>query len=483
MITVFQSPSAGCSAPDRGPGPISRRISRILQLSASAMLLLLAAPGWTQAAPDLGSTDSFAITSETFTNTTAGTTIDGDVCFTTGPGVAPTINGDQQTPCPDQIGIDQGAALAELNEESCTSIGAEVALDQISIGDGPPGEFPSGCYSSTGAMTITTGQSVTLTGTGVYIFRSGGALDPAADTSIVLADGACEDNVFWAPNGSTTIGANTDFVGTIFRGSADGLSITLGDAASLRGRALAFGSTVTTDNNTISLPEACEDQGTIIVEKQTDPPGSLQSFTFTGDAAGELMDGEQIVNELAAGEYSATEIVPEGWELTDITCGNAESSGDLTTATANFVVAAAEIVTCVFTNTLLAGEFGTITIVKQASPSDTDQLFSFSGDLGNFELMHGESFATTVSPGTYGVSEAVPDGWQLDSATCDDGSPVNAIELEAGENVTCTFNNSQLAMVAPLSVPIFSQPGLALLLLLMLVMAARCMQQTKLARK
>ena len=35
--------------------------------------------------------------------------------------------------------------------------------------------------------------------------------------------------------------------------------------------------------------------GTIIVEKQTTPDGATDSFTFTGDAAGSITDGGQIV--------------------------------------------------------------------------------------------------------------------------------------------------------------------------------------------
>ncbi|GIW20908.1 MAG: hypothetical protein KatS3mg065_1204 [Chloroflexota bacterium] len=36
-------------------------------------------------------------------------------------------------------------------------------------------------------------------------------------------------------------------------------------------------------------------RGTIIVEKQTNPDGATDEFTFTGDAAGTIADGEQIV--------------------------------------------------------------------------------------------------------------------------------------------------------------------------------------------
>ena len=37
----------------------------------------------------------------------------------------------------------------------------------------------------------------------------------------------------------------------------------------------------------------------------------------------------------------------------------------------------------------------------------------------------------------------MPDGWDLTSATCDDGSPVTNIDVSSGETVTCTFNNVQ----------------------------------------
>lgn len=172
------------------------------------------------------------------------------------------MTGEVETPCDPQTGIDQNNARSELDAQSCTSLGAAVALDAISIGGGPPGEFPPGCYSSTGAMSITTGATVTLSGDGVYIFRPDGALNTGANSSVVTADGACTDNVFWTPTGGTTIGANAAFVGTVFRGTAAGLSITLGDSASLEGRALAFGSTVTTDNNAIAVPDECPEPGT-----------------------------------------------------------------------------------------------------------------------------------------------------------------------------------------------------------------------------
>ncbi|MCJ7667642.1 MAG: LPXTG cell wall anchor domain-containing protein, partial [Anaerolineae bacterium] len=46
-------------------------------------------------------------------------------------------------------------------------------------------------------------------------------------------------------------------------------------------------------------------------------------------------------------------------------------------------------------------------------------------------------------PGAYSVTETVPLGWTLTSATCSDGSLVSAIDLGPGETVTCTFTNTK----------------------------------------
>lgn len=246
----------GCTETNRHRTRLVNRVSGgLLQNFIVVLLFAASAPALAATAPDLGSTSTFAIVSGTYSNSTAGTAITGDVCFTTGPAVTPGISGATESPCNPQRGTDQADALADLNSQNCELLGAAVALNEISIGGGPPGEFPPGCYSSTGAMSITAGTTVTLSGNGVYIFRPDGAMDAAADSNVVASDGACENDVYWTPTGATTIGANSGFVGNIFRGTADGLSISLGDSATLAGRILAFGSTATTDNNTIAVPE------------------------------------------------------------------------------------------------------------------------------------------------------------------------------------------------------------------------------------
>jgi hypothetical protein len=231
-----------------------------IQMSRSilglAAVLAVVATGTARAAtaPPLGTTGTFGIVSSTFTNTNAATTINGDVCFTTGPATAYTINGTQTVPCPAQVGQDQNSALATLNGETCTSLGAGVVvLDMTVVGTNLPGVFPPGCYSSGGSMNISTLATVTLKGNGVYIFRSGGALGIGANATVNLTNGACASNVFWAPLAATTFGANSAFIGNVY----DAAGITFGHLATLTGRALAFGGTISADATTVTVPAVC----------------------------------------------------------------------------------------------------------------------------------------------------------------------------------------------------------------------------------
>jgi len=235
---------------------------RLLASLGFAAVLALAQSGVADAAtaPNQASISSYGVISSTFTNfnTAPQTIIEGDVCFTTGPVSPPlTITGAVVTPCPPATGVDQGLALADLNAQACTFIGAgAIALDTLVVGVNSPGTIPPGCYFSGGAMNITVSTTVTLNGAGVYIFRPGGALNTGANSRVALAGGACASDVFWVPVGAATLGANAapspepTFAGNILAAAG----VTLGHFANLTGRALAFGGTVTTDANTITVP-------------------------------------------------------------------------------------------------------------------------------------------------------------------------------------------------------------------------------------
>jgi hypothetical protein len=110
-------------------------------------------------------------------------------------------------------------------------------------------------------------------------------------------------------------------------------------------------------------------------------------------------------------------------------------------------VSPGENITCTFTNT----KDGQITIVKDAIPNDA-QDFAFAGNITGctaFSLDDDADGTLTntkicaVHPGTFNVDETVPAGWVKTSATCSDGSPITAIDVSPGENITCTFTNTK----------------------------------------
>ena len=182
--------------------------------------------------------------------------------------------------------------------------------------------------------------------------------------------------------------------------------------------------------------------GRIVVEKQTTPDGSNQTFEFDPSWGPNfsLTDGQQNNSGfLDPGTYSVAEVnLPAGWDLTSATCsdGSPVNAIDL---------APGEVVTCVFNNR----QDGRIITVKQTNPDGDPAAFEFDPSWGpNFNLTDGQqNNSAFLDPGTYAVSEIVPAGWDLTSATCSDGSPVNAIDLGPGETVTCLFTNTKRGQI------------------------------------
>lgn len=214
----------------------------------------LAGPLATHAAttPSLGMAATYGILAGTYTNTVAGTTVNGDIGFTTGPAVVPggvQTNYGSGAPTP-QARIDAGTALTALNAQPCTFTFAPGAIDlSTDITHGPVGVYTPGVYCSTGSMTV--GGPLTLNGAGTYIFRPDGTLLSSAGAVVTLT-GAQACDVFWTPTAATTLGANTTFAGTIIDNAN---AISVGANTTWSGRSLSLGAgTVTTDTDTINVP-------------------------------------------------------------------------------------------------------------------------------------------------------------------------------------------------------------------------------------
>jgi prealbumin domain-containing protein len=106
---------------------------------------------------------------------------------------------------------------------------------------------------------------------------------------------------------------------------------------------------------------------------------------------------------------------------------------------------------------LSAGAIASARIIvdKVTVPAGDVQSFTFTPSYGSSFNLTDTATANTSDPlfaGTYSVSEGVIADWTQTSAICSDGSPVNAIALQAGETVTCTFTNTYVPPQAKLTV-------------------------------
>ncbi len=210
-------------------------------------------------------------------------------------------------------------------------------------------------------------------------------------------------------------------------------------------------------------------RGAIIVQKVTQGPDG--QFDFTGSQAFSITttggNGQNTAAyaSVAPGNYTITETVPAGWQLTSLSCSDG-SPTDLGAKTASVGVSAGEIVTCTFTDTKLAS----LTIVKQAVPhvpQPNTPAFAFTatgtGLLPTFNLAddgtnpNSITFPNLLPGGAYTVAETALANWPLTSLTCSDQGDPNAgnrtainlgtrsivPNLQPGEALTCVFTNAR----------------------------------------
>lgn len=361
--------------------------------------------------PSLGQAASFGILSSTYTNTVSGTTITGDLGYTTGPAVAPTVNGTTFI-TPTQAGIDQGVALAALNIQPATysfPVGAVDLSTDINNPNGA-GVFIPGVYVIDGAASIGTG-GITLNGSGTYIFRMTGALDTIAGSVVTLANGASPCDIFWTPGGATTLGANSTFAGT----DIDASGITIGSTVNWTGRALAFGGTVSTATDTITISPCSAGTTPIISLTKTASLTSITqgvastityTYTVTNTGTGVLTNLNVTDNQLGAISLSSTTLAAgasiTGTRSTTLTPANTSSIVNTAVATGTpptgpNVAANAEATVTVTTPTATTTPpAAAATTTTAAAPTTT----TVTTETTTTETTTAETTTTTAAPAT-----------------------------------------------------------------------------------
>ena len=177
--------------------------------------------------------------------------------------------------------------------------------------------------------------------------------------------------------------------------------------------------------------------------------GELGAFELRPPDAADWRSGR-----MAAGVYTVRASVPAGWRVQGIACIGDRDNGSTFepgSGTANVELDAKETIGCVFT-VARSSPLATLTIRHEATPAD-DQDFAYTGDLGPFLLRAPSAPQATfnLAPGVYRVHELLHPLWALGDIACqgdaDSGTAIlreeatAAIDLDAGESVTCVFRH------------------------------------------
>jgi hypothetical protein len=109
--------------------------------------------------------------------------------------------------------------------------------------------FTPGLYKAASTLSLSGGATVTLNGSGTYIFQIGSTLEITG--TVALTGGATAGNVIWLVGSSATLDTTGIAAGTIIAAA----SITFDGGASLAGRAIALSGAITLIDNAVTLSD------------------------------------------------------------------------------------------------------------------------------------------------------------------------------------------------------------------------------------
>ena len=172
--------------------------------------------------------------------------------------------------------------------------------------------------------------------------------------------------------------------------------------------------------------------------------GGLGSFTLPATG------GQREFPLLPPGTYPVAETQLAGWGLGALTCLDPDfgTQVDLSSASATIDLDPGETVICTFANVANAGS---ITVIKQVNGTAESPWF-FDTALGEFSVdaVGGSKTFANITAGSYTVIERGKQDWHVAAIECTDpdgGTTVDPIagiaivDLDAGENITCTYVN------------------------------------------
>ncbi|HRX62944.1 MAG TPA: IPTL-CTERM sorting domain-containing protein, partial [Candidatus Competibacter sp.] len=157
------------------------------------------------------------------------------------------------------------------------------------------------------------------------------------------------------------------------------------------------------------------------------------------------------------GTYTLQEQPLTGWDSVSAQCSNGNKPDAVT-------LSAGQTITCTFTDARKGA------LVVRVTTDNGDATFAFTSRTlpqTAFNLMTVNHIASIQFDGLsslnrYDIAQALPTGWRLQAATCDNGDTPDAVSIDPGATVICTFTYTLTNQEAN-GIPTLSQWGLLVL--------------------
>ena len=224
----------------------------MLPIAALSFLLCLAVTVTTAVVcPNLKTAANFAIVAHSGVTNVASSIITGNIAVypnASVTGFVPDIIPDcpaLATPAAQQAQIDATAAYTYSKSLPYTEdlTGTDLAGQTLT----------PGVYKFSSTAEISAGGTLTLNGTGIYIFQVGSDITTGANAKIVLTGGAKAGCIYWQVGSSVTHGADSIFVGNILAYA----SVTYGAGVTQVGSVYAQTGDVTLIDDTVTIQAKC----------------------------------------------------------------------------------------------------------------------------------------------------------------------------------------------------------------------------------
>lgn len=180
---------------------------------------------------------------------------------------------------------DKTTQAAADSNTAYTTLKSKTATETIASAI-PTSTFTPGVYIVSAAGTVAAGVTITLNGSGVYIFRFGAAFSMGANVTIILQGGATASDVFWIAEGAIAIGADSNIKGSLISNNG---AVDLATGCSVVGKLVAINSgaislsTSKVTNTTSSSAVSWDLLSAFVLFSTSGTISNAGSSTITGD--------------------------------------------------------------------------------------------------------------------------------------------------------------------------------------------------------